>query len=592
MKMTFSFFLPVFSLLFCGGAFAQVGVNTEAPKATLHILPANTDSSTPEGIIAPNLTRAQLISKDNQFYGNQRGAIVYVTDLSGTTSTKTNLVAAIGYYYFDGTVWQPFSKVQGPWNKIGTLNASGDNMDDIYLRGKAVIGTTTIATVNGGNAALTVVGADASINGLTVGRGAGRNNQFNVVVGSNSLTSNVTGQYNLALGVNALTANSTGGWNTAIGYETLKSSTIGNYNLAIGAEALSLNISGTANVAIGAKTLSSNVSGNHNAAIGLSALQSNTLGVRGVAVGTDALASNTIGNYNTGLGFSALRSNIDGNSNAGMGMEALYYNKNGSDNTGIGTQSLFAVEGSSNTAVGSRALQASMSGNFNTALGYKASGEMLDGNYNVAVGANSGVKRDGFMASSNTVAIGYLSEVKYDQSIAIGSEAQATAANAMAIGARSSNTVTNSIVLGNNAITSIRSNVQSITALSDRRVKKDIRSNVPGLAFINKLNPVTYHLDMDAQAKITGLSDSLRSKEAEKAQENILQTGFIAQEVEQAAQESNYDFNGIYTPKNDKDTYGLNYSSFVVPLVKAVQEQQAIIETLLKRIEVLEEKLK
>src|SRR5262249_34295711 len=51
-----------------------------------------------------------------------------------------------------------------------------------------------------------------------------------------------------------------------------------------------------------------------------------------------------------------------------------------------------------------------------------------------------------------------------------------------------------------------------------------------------------------------------------------LTTGFIAQEVEQAAKKVNYDFSGIDVPKNDKDMYGLRYADFVVPLVKAVQE--------------------
>jgi hypothetical protein len=48
-------------------------------------------------------------------------------------------------------------------------------------------------------------------------------------------------------------------------------------------------------------------------------------------------------------------------------------------------------------------------------------------------------------------------------------------------------------------------------------------------------------------------------------------TGFIAQEVEQAANEIEYDFSGVDAPKND-DLYGLRYVEFVVPLVKAVQE--------------------
>jgi hypothetical protein len=51
-------------------------------------------------------------------------------------------------------------------------------------------------------------------------------------------------------------------------------------------------------------------------------------------------------------------------------------------------------------------------------------------------------------------------------------------------------------------------------------------------------------------------------------------TGFLAQDVAKAAHELNYEFSGVDIPDNDKDLYTLRYSEFVVPLVKAVQEQQ------------------
>ena len=79
--------------------------------------------------------------------------------------------------------------------------------------------------------------------------------------------------------------------------------------------------------------------------------------------------------------------------------------------------------------------------------------------------------------------------------------------------------------------------------------------------------------------------------------EKIKFSGFLAQEVEQAANESGYDFSGIHKPNNSKDLYALSYESFVVPLVKAMQEQQVIIkkqdkqiEELLKRVTELEQK--
>jgi hypothetical protein len=67
--------------------------------------------------------------------------------------------------------------------------------------------------------------------------------------------------------------------------------------------------------------------------------------------------------------------------------------------------------------------------------------------------------------------------------------------------------------------------------------------------------------------------------EAEKYDiEKIKFSGFIAQEVEQAAIEVGYDFSGVKIPSHDNELYGLTYSEFVVPLVKATQEQQLIIE--------------
>ena len=55
--------------------------------------------------------------------------------------------------------------------------------------------------------------------------------------------------------------------------------------------------------------------------------------------------------------------------------------------------------------------------------------------------------------------------------------------------------------------------------------------------------------------------------------------------MEQAAKDAGYDFSGVVRPKNEKDAYSLRYAEFVVPLVKAVQEQQKMIEDLKKQNE-------
>jgi hypothetical protein len=71
----------------------------------------------------------------------------------------------------------------------------------------------------------------------------------------------------------------------------------------------------------------------------------------------------------------------------------------------------------------------------------------------------------------------------------------------------------------------------------------------------------------------------------------MIHNGFIAQEVEKAAEETGYKFDGVIKPKNNGEAYGLSYSQFVVPLVKAVQEQQQVIETQNKKIDQLQQQM-
>ncbi len=71
----------------------------------------------------------------------------------------------------------------------------------------------------------------------------------------------------------------------------------------------------------------------------------------------------------------------------------------------------------------------------------------------------------------------------------------------------------------------------------------------------------------------------------------IRRSGFIAQEVEQAANASGYDFSGIIRPRTAQDHYSLSYDAFVVPLVRAVQEQQQIITAQDKKMEDQDKKL-
>lgn len=83
----------------------RVGIGNANPMATLDVAGNPTNTTSPDGVIVPRITRAQLIAKT--VYGtNQTGAMIYITDLSGTVNAQTANVTATGLYFFNGTVWQ------------------------------------------------------------------------------------------------------------------------------------------------------------------------------------------------------------------------------------------------------------------------------------------------------------------------------------------------------------------------------------------------------------------------------------------------------------------------------------------------------
>lgn len=413
----------------------------------------------------------------------------------------------------------------------------------------------------------------------------------NTAVGSSALYFNLAND-NTAIGHNALVQNSSGENNTAIGSQALSSNQIGSYNTAIGGNALNKN-TGYDNTATGYQSLFNNTTGSSNTASGSESLYSNKIGMNNTAIGQAALYNST-GNDNTALGFSSLVNNIVGINNTALGSSALYYNK-GDNNTAIGFKSLYNNNsGTYNTASGAYALLNNTTGTNNTSTGFLSLVSNIVGANNTAMGYSSLYNNIG----SNNTAIGnsalYTNNVGYSNT-AIGNRAFVNGqnfSNSTALGNNSNVTASNQVVLGNVSITQIGAYVSGITNLSDSRFKKNVKEDVHGLDFIMKLKPVTYNLDVKKlnaflgieRTKNNNLSDEENAKistieeEGAKEKEAIVSSGFLAQDVERAAKEVNYNFDGLKKPVNEKDHYGLNYTEFVVPLVKAVQEQQKMID--------------
>jgi hypothetical protein len=263
------------------------------------------------------------------------------------------------------------------------------------------------------------------------------------------------------------------------------------------------------------------------------------------------LISNTTGTDSTGFGFQALELNTTGNFNTAFGSEALFSNTGGVDNTAFGADALFNnTTGASNTASGGGALENNTTGADNTASGAGALVNNTIGFSNTAVGAATG--KTNMTGTTNTF-------------IGFGADASADGiTNGTALGAGALLFQSNSIVLGNTAISAIFADV-SITAVSDRRRKKDIRALDAdlGLDFIEKLEPVSYRFNNGDETQ---------------------RYGFIAQDLEQALPVALHDTIERSDPEhrlalverqNDKDrTYRVSYDELLAPIVKAIQQQQ------------------
>lgn len=408
-------------------------------------------------------------------------------------------------------------------NNTKDLGEADSSWRDLYLDGLIYLDKVKFVSN---------VGAQSAFVGYQAGNmNAGSGNS---ALGYRSLFNNTNGSNNTAAGANALRANTIGSFNSSAGSFALYKNTTGNSNTANGHGALYSNMTGSRNVAIGNKALFSSVDDNGNVAIGDSALYKfNNPVIPGdefpfenellVAVGQHALASNTRGVHNTGSGGHSLLSNSTGSFNTANGASALEKN----------------TTGSCNTAVGAGALDNNITGRGNTAIGCDAN-IFINGLFNAT---------------------------------AIGS-------GAVALGS-------NQVMLGNTSVTSVRA-AGRFVIISDGRFKSNKKENVPGLDFIKELKPVTYNYNIRKlndylkpsvnKAEATGKAEDCCSAEEAEAianKEKQLYTGFVAQEVEAAAKKLGYDFSGVYKPENGKDVYGLSYSDFVVPLVKAIQELSA-----------------
>ncbi len=209
--------------------------------------------------------------------------------------------------------------------------------------------------------------------------------------------------------------------------------------------------------------------------------------------------------------------------------------------------------GDGNTAIGNGAL-VSATGVYSTSLGYSAGSANTSGGNNLFLGKEAGIT--GSPGGNIT-------------------------------------TGSNAIVLGDENIGDAYIQVDW-TVASDARDKTDFTALDLGLEFVKDLQPVTYKWDKRSKyADKTAEDYDLNAQTPDGThKEDGLDIGFKAQDVEALEIAAGYNkdnkTNLTTSHSGDGKQMGLQYSKFVPILVKAIQEQQALIESLTARITTLE----
>lgn len=127
---------------------AQVGINQENPKATLDIRgKTNNTSNKVEGLLIPRVSKNKALLMGQNTTAPEESTMVYVNDLSTTTSDpKVAEITEKGYYFWNGTKW--VKTISSNLSDIHFLQLANSGVSDsrfvmVDSNGKLVAGSST-----------------------------------------------------------------------------------------------------------------------------------------------------------------------------------------------------------------------------------------------------------------------------------------------------------------------------------------------------------------------------------------------------------------------------------------------------------------
>lgn len=246
-----AFLLP----LFC---YAQVGINTPSPASTLDITAKNATGTTADvdGLLVPRVDRQRAQSMT----GTPVSTLIYVNSIAtGTQAGTAANIDAVGYYYYDGTVWTKLNTPVNIYTSNGTLATSrtvttaGNQLSFTNGTNSVIIGTT---------GTMGLVSATGSSRGAFQANGGSA--VLNMFVDNNGAAQITTSGTSTSMNINAISANPvnihtnntnrmavTGAGDVGIGTQTPQKKLHVNGALQVTNE---LNVGGTTNTAGSAGT--------------------------------------------------------------------------------------------------------------------------------------------------------------------------------------------------------------------------------------------------------------------------------------------------------------------------------------------------
>ncbi len=304
----------------------------------------------------------------------------------------------------------------------------------------------------------------------------------------------------------------------------------------------------------------------------LMATISSNIYAQNTLTGTSAGAALTTGFDNTFTGHLSGYNTTSGYYNTFAGMASGQLNSTGHDNTFVGRiAGQLNSTGTYNSCFGEASGLGNATGSFNVALGSESNFTNATGSYNTAVGSRAGYSNTG---SYNTF-IGYNAE-----------SSTASLSNATAIGYNASVSANNALILGSNAnigigtsapayklqISGVGSNAakpgsSTWTIASDKRLKKDITEFREGLSVLEKINPVSFKYNGEANMPTT---------------ETYI--GIIAQEMKEIAPYTvgKFSYQDSLGNKTEYLDYDANAVTYI--MINAIKELSAEVKSLKEQL--------